>query len=75
MLNKAYAYRSSTYLRSNSLYTSMIKIKVAAFLIAPAHLNQGLLCLFWSSFPRFFFHKTYTQQVLPAQSALYRFDE
>ena len=31
-------YRSSTHLRSNPLYTCMIKIMLAAFLMAPAHL-------------------------------------
>ena len=52
-------------------------IAIAVFLIAPPYLIQHLL--FWScSFIlRFFFYKTFTntQQVLPMQTGLYRYDE
>ena len=78
MLSVVYAYRSSTHVTCNPLYTSMIKIIfAAAFLIARVRLIQGLLFLFCSPFLRFFFYKTCanTQQVLPVQTGLYRYDE
>ena len=59
-------YRGSTHLRPNPFYTCMIKIILAAFLIAPAHLIQRLPFLSCGSFFRFFFFETRAnmQQVL-----------
>ena len=64
-----WAYRSSTHLRSNPVHTCMIKVILAAFLIAHAHLIPRLL---FSSFSSFAFSSAklalITQQVLPAQT-------
>ena len=54
----------------------MIKIILAAFLIAPAHLIPRLLFLSCSSFAFFSIKLALiTQRVLPAQTGLYRYDE
>ena len=70
-------HRSLTHVRSNPLYTCMIKILLAAFLIAHAHLIQCVLFLSCSAFLCFFFYKTRanTQLLLPLQTGLYRYDE
>ena len=70
-------YRSSTHLRSNPLYTCMIKIILAAFLIALAHLIPRSLVYFAASSFAFSSIKLVliTQQVLTAQIGLYRYDE
>ena len=56
----------------------MIKNMFAAFLIAPAHLIQRLLFFFFIlQLLSSIFHKTRAnaQQVLSAQTGLYRYDE
>ena len=70
-------HRSLTHVRSNPLHTYMIKIILAAFLIAHVHLIQCVLFLSCSAFLCFFFYKTRanTQLLLPLQTGLYRYDE
>ena len=76
-MGASWAYRSSTHLRSNPLYTRLIKIILATFLIAPVHLKSRLL--FFLSCSSFAFSSMkltlIAQQVLPVQTGLYRYDE
>ena len=58
-------------------FNTLIKIILAAFLIAPTHWIPRLLFFFILQLIRFFFYKIalITQQVLPAQTGLYRYNE
>ena len=71
-------YRSSTHLRSNPLYTCMMKIILAAFLnsYCACSFDPALACLSRSSFAFSSIKLALiTRQVLTAQFGLYRYDE
>ena len=71
-MGASWAYRSV----SDLLYTCMIEIVLAAFLIAPAHLIPRLVSLSCISFAFFSIKLALTTlQVLPPQTASYRYDE
>ena len=71
-------YRSSTHLRSNPLYTCMLEIILAACSnpYCACSFNPALACLSRSSFAFSSIKLAQiTQQVLPAQTGLYRNNE